>query len=581
MEDRNKIRLSSERSAKSTNSDKFMSVNLEGKRRLLPSGEINEIIDVGERFNKERQESTKYRLIGTISTLFSNPLFNLSPDNDGPHNWSSFDLPLFRDRSFPSDGDIIDIEDIESYKDSVRIHLTEQNGWFGYFDPNISKAAFCDFIDMEPKRERFCFVPDKNGYAGVTIPTEPVKNWELTVTYPASIDDTHYLVNNGLVIVGAVEVIVGGRPMTAFEVPINHGLSINDTVRIAGIGGTLDGDYTVQRTGLDDGDLKINYFCVDIPFSDIVLPLNIGANAPRMKRIWAGEPSTYYFRKFKKIKTVNSDPIESDDYEIYKLAYGRNIFGDKITQFVFNDDIDVSDLVDNLGRPLSELYVTMVKTDSNGLFTNVKSGLDMNLIPSVFEVDNVDLPHIRRIHNDTAGNDYFVSHTPLESNVNISQNEFYGDVVEYNRFEVQEVVLAEVSHRYNTINREGSGSNVALGPRQEGYMYKPHYLVKIRDFSNYIEQGDVSTVGIPDYAVDLGDGRWLWRDLLDIGFNDGKVDGFVDYPFLNGSHYIHQTYCVIMKRQDPFGRYELYHKEDPIGDAITDKFALRTRDDEC
>jgi hypothetical protein len=60
-------------------------------------------------------------------------------------------------------------------------------------------------------------------------------------------------------------------------------------------------------------------------------------------------------------------------------------------------------------------------------------------------------------------------------------------------------------------------TNIDLGPRQEGYVYKPHSLITIRSLSSYIEQGDTSVVGIPDYATDLGDGRFLWRDILDIG----------------------------------------------------------------
>jgi hypothetical protein len=37
-------------------------------------------------------------------------------------------------------------------------------------------------------------------------------------------------------------------------------------------------------------------------------------------------------------------------------------------------------------------------------------------------------------------------------------------------------------------------------------------------------------VGIPDYATDLGDGRFLWRDILDIGFNENGST-IIDYPF--------------------------------------------------
>jgi hypothetical protein len=136
-------------------------------------------------------------------------------------------------------------------------------------------------------------------------------------------------------------------------------------------------------------------------------------------------------------------------------------------------------------------------------------------------------------------------------------------------------VLGEVNHRFNTEDRVGLGSGVATGPRQEGYYYKPHYKFQIRNFSTYIEQGDLSTGGIPDYAEDLGDGRWLWRDFLSIGYDEGQEDP-VNYPFLNGAHYLHSNLCFTLKRQDPFGFFGLYTSQiissDPAGDPMGDNF---------
>jgi hypothetical protein len=40
----------------------------------------------------------------------------------------------------------------------------------------------------------------------------------------------------------------------------------------------------------------------------------------------------------------------------------------------------------------------------------------------------------------------FTSHIPLETNININNVEFYGDLVEFNKFEVKETVLIDVTH---------------------------------------------------------------------------------------------------------------------------------------
>ena len=193
-------------------------------------------------------------------------------------------------------------------------------------------------------------------------------------------------------------------------------------------------------------------------------------------------------------------------------------------------------------------------------------------IPAISNFNNI--PDIRRIHNGTIP----TSHTELESNILITDTQLYGDVVEYNNFEVREKVLGEIHHRFNTQNRDGgnpmppNGVTIPLGPRVEGYFYKAHHKIEIRQFSNYVEQGDSSTEGIPDYAQDLGDGRFLWRDLLDIGFNDGN-ETIINYPFLNGCHYLYQNFSLNVRRQDPFGEYNLFYSDfprDPYGERFYD-----------
>lgn len=580
--DRIQQRLGEETSKVSVNTDSFIKINLDGEERLLPSDEMNRIVDVGKQFNFERQSGKFYRILGTINPTVSNVLFNIN----GSDSWSTFNENRFRDTDYPLNFSVTDTTDL-TYKTAIKTYLKEIDGWFGYFDPDKTKAALCIYYDMEPKRERFSFIPDTLPYGCVVGGgCQPVKNWELTITYPASADTTHFLVDNGLFIFDNLPVIVSTRNMAAFGVPVLHNLNIGDTVRLTGMTpSSYNGDYPVVRTGLDNGDLKGYYFVVDIPSSAITV-----TSQSRMKRVFGGQESEYYFRMFKKIKTRNTNPIEVDDYEVYKLAFGQSVFNDDIIQFVFNEDIDITDLKDNLGRPLSELYLTKIKTNSNGLFSKIKSGLEMPQMSELNISNNPsysylrNIPVIHKIHNGTILP--FPTHTPLESNVTITGSDvFYGDVVEYNKFEVKENILGEVSHRFNTLNREGSGtSGLGVGPRQEGYYYKAHDLIRIRDFSSYVEQGDIHTIDMPDYREDLGDGRFLWRDMLEIGFNDAR-DRVLDYPFVNGCHYMYQNYCFDVKRQDPFSFWELYFSgpipADPIGQVATNKFTFNLADNVC
>ncbi len=549
-------RLGKTISQKSVNTDFQVNIGLESSSKLIPENDINKIVDVGVQFNNERQNSGIYRIVGTIRPQFTNVLFNITSTN----SLSSFSTATFRDRTIPPNGLMTDEEDF-TYDESIKFFLKEENGWFGFMDPNQTSNTPCTFNDMTPSRDIFDL-----------ISTDGVKNWEIKITYPAySARTSGDITDGGLLIIDKSNGMMGNIPMLQLSTPIKHNLSQGDTVRISGLSpSSADGDYTVERIGIDNGDLSEYSFLIHADQATL-----LGGN-PRMIRVVNGEPSTYYFRAFNAISL-------DDDYENYNLAFSKNIYNDKIPQVVFNNDIDVSGLRDNLGRPLSELYLTFIKANNKG-FGYIKSGIDMPNIPAIANFTQV--PDIRRIHNGITP----TSHTPLEYNVPMTTTIFNGDIVEYNNFEVKETILGEVYHRFNTDNRDANSSTtvdsvpIVMGPRVEGYLYKAHHQILIRQFSTFVEQGDSSTEGIPDYAQDLGDGRFLWRDLLDIGLNDGQLQT-LNYPFLNGSHYIHQNFDLNLRRQDPFSEYNLYYStfpRDVLGDRLfNDNITTKTIGNDC
>ena len=586
--------LNSETSKKSVNTDVFLKVSIDGNERLLPTNEINKIVNVGDQFNYERQNSGYYRIIGSINPNISNVLFNLNDTtNEDLYTWAGFNY-LDQSTNKYRFGDGL-------FQKAIEENLKEKDGWFGYYNLGVINTALNKRVDMEPKAERFLFSPTDSTYHNQS--TKPIKNWELTITYPYGSDSNHPMINGGILIVEAIPAVVSTRSMVAFGMPCKHNLLIGDVVMITGTSG-YDGEHIVVKTGKDDGTLQDYYFVIDLP------PTGLVSGNSRIKKMVGGVESEYYFRLFKKIKTRTNDVIETNDYECYKLAFSENSYSDIIQQFVFNDDIDIKDLKDNLGRPLSELFLTILKTPSgtqpNDLFTKVSAGIET---PFISELNNsgiltylLDIPAINKIHNDSVFNLPFISHTPLTPSVLISDNAFYGDLVEYNKIQVKETILADVSHRFNTVNREttvpitynlslentelnlpATTYTTDLGPRQEGYFYKAHYSIPLKEYSDYVEQGDIYTVGIPDYAVNLGDGRYIWRDLLDIGVYKSD-DRTLDYPFLNGCHYIYNNICFSLRRQDPFNNWGLYHNRfpaDPVGDRTTDKFNFNSTTNVC
>ena len=204
---------------------------------------------------------------------------------------------------------------------------------------------------------------------------------------------------------------------------------------------------------------------------------------------------------------------------------------------------------DNLGRPLTELYVTIIK-ESNPV---IKDNSDFNfswteLSGGFLTENNRNINYNIRAHGDKLYPQVYIN------NIKYNDKLFDGDIVEYNQKSLLETKLEDIYHRINLKERQDAG-NV------EGYFYKSHYLYKIRDFSTYISEGTTATTyNVPYYATDevrvdsSGNtnttGLLIWRDLLDKGYIDGG-DAGVDLPFVNGRHYIFNNIRFYLRRQDP------------------------------
>lgn len=622
-----KQRLNKVTSKLSVNLDTSVNLTLESEHKIFPTGEINHIVNEVEQFDKERNESKKYRLIATIDPLISNVLFNINSDqvpkdfglaagnNDlddknKSYGWETFTNNIFKqdilktqaanDSQPISVNPLLGREDF-TFEQSVKKHLKEINGWFGFFDPDETKAGDCAFYDLEPTRYRFEFNNNIN------------KNWDIVITYPATHDSTHYLVSNGLLVTTMVIRNLGGRKLVCLGTAVPHNLTTDDEVKLTNMPvSELNGVFSVLSVGLDNGDDKKNFFtiAVDATIPSIASLMGIAFNGGRLKRLYYGHEVTYYLRKFKRVKMFGTQkPMESDDYELYPVGFAVTSYNDKLFQLIINEDIDLTDLKDNLGRPISEIYITILKTDSSGTFTRVLDGFDMINIEGNVKTNSPQfrkIGNIRKMH--TLTNDPkapFVSHDPLDLNgngIDIFDSEYYGDIAEYSKYEVKETILADVMHRFNTIDRE-LGTDVVFTDdaepdatkslktiecaRLEGYIYKPHHKIQIRQYSNYVEQDDGKTINIPEYSEQIGN-AYLWRDLLDIGFNDGSEKP-IEYPFLNGCHYLYSNICFPVKRQDPFGKFNLFYNgnqansspPDIGGNIVIDNFKINSSDNAC
>lgn len=237
--------------------------------------------------------------------------------------------------------------------------------------------------------------------------------------------------------------------------------------------------------------------------------------------------------------------------EVSKLAFAKNIYSDEIGQIVYTDDIDLANLKDNLGRPLTSIFLTIVKNNKGykqwygfdgvaqditseeiefshcfgkitcGIETSFESRNDAG-INSIHSISNSNIPYgfdISYINNRE--NNYTEILFDTDTN-------FYGDIACYDSFNAKETSLQPILHRFNTAQRESIKSSTAdkfkeffydeitnddydrndkfvvtaykstkimsskCNNLNEGYYYKPHYEIKVRT------EGELRSV-MPDF----------------------------------------------------------------------------------
>ena len=301
------------------------------------------------------------------------------------------------------------------------------------------------------------------------------------------------------------------------------------------------------------------------------------------KKVVNGVECDYYVRVFEKVPNFkNASAVTSSEYDIYKndseliheyqdkkydfeshvsrLAFAKNIYGDDIGEIVFTDDIDISNLIDNLGRPISTLYIMFFKSNKGykewyGFYPEnyIEKRIDINsdnvtyshcfgMLTCGYETSdesicNSDIDSIYTINNigdssqgisisklNKGRGDYYYD-TEIAYDVD---KKFYGDICCYDGYNIVEESIQPIMHRFNTAQRESSNSlsnefyqkfnydNIIyddydinqnftiktsvvdnVNQKKEGYYYKPFYPIEIKTF------GSLNSVS-PDFLKIIG-----------------------------------------------------------------------------
>ena len=585
MDNKIKILLNSVKLPDNVNVNTQIQFGLNNNNKPIPLNDIDTTVSQYEQFEKERKVCTKYRFYGVVKPVVTNVLFN-----------ENIKIYLKEPKPRPNVSPVPQIV----AKTIMSSSIFEKDGWVGSYndEPNTdeiqyndNKSALCEFFPFDPGYDRLKML-DNDG----------ASNYLLKIVYPFSTKDITLVDNNsnislkdGIPIISQFTVDLNGRQYVGFRTPMNHGLNIGDRIKLYNFidntpNNTLNLDtqlYRVFKIGNQVNDNKLRTFIIDVNPSDINYTLGIST----IKRSVNGNLSSYYVRQFKSL--TSSD---YKDYDLYPAAYGVTYFNDEVVAFNFKNDIDVSSLVDNLGRPITELYLTILKNDNDSNPTSINTQYwlqQQQTLPPPYNTRFwTKISAGYKLEDDSSVNYNIKSYgdptyqgSTYYENIDESDDIFDGDIVEYNESELLERRVENVYHRVNTVYREFLNSiDRNKGNKKEGYLYSPFNLIKIREFSNYInpvvnlqlviDRYNITnpieidelrkSFQIPDYATEIVPNVFKWRDILDIGEFDNSGAG-VDYPFESGAHYIYLDKRFYFQRQDPPCEFTLISEDLLLG----------------
>ncbi len=524
-----------DRFAGASNTDLLLNVNLQGGRKNIIEGDRTTILNLEERFDSERQQSTKFRIAGKIVNIFNNTI-------SGQTSYEPFRNSLF-------------------YINTLNT-LSSGGAWQGY--PQFDEFTFFRTRGIE-------------GHIPFINKSATSYNWVTYVTYPSENKTDQNLrytvnyesgssVNNFVVTEGVPYYILNtqdrGKNLITFYCGFKHNLSNGDWIYTKD---EINGKRYFEVYELGD----VSYGNQDTVFSIF----NYGFDDPLFGNYSIGnfkkvidinnkeETTSKYYVRCHKILTTNTHS------DITKLGYESNPFpvkrqleysaltpnniqrvsikdGNTTVGFSFDKDIDINTLRDNLERPLTELFVTIINRGYMGWFNNpyvqgnntgIQVGWDLNFLENTvdewWDINNSpnrdNIPNGSYVYN---GNTFF-----FNKSLNIG-DKIMGAVCDYNEYDQKESVLSNISHKisYNPQVFDNNSPNTLPA----GYTYNPHHSVPIRVYSDYIEVGEENLVDlVPDYAfLSKYEKQWRWRDLYPYGYKDTDGNG-LDNPFLNGCHY--------------------------------------------
>ncbi len=556
--DKKRIILPSKKFFGSINEDQTIRVGLEETENLLREGDRTIILNNAELFNKERNESSNYKIHGKLKMVFRNLYSGSSEYN-----------PLLKRLYLVGDGSNNNFDGFLPYQE------------FAF----LRKDVFRQVNTIQTISSLTTYTPVLT-YSGatehVTISSidAPYHNWNVYLSYVYGQDSTYpmkYTLSGGTSfsftagdgIPFRVESSGNNYKLTS---PVEHGMSSGEFITLSGgsFNNTIDvTGRTFSIISVGDSIYNSEKYVLEISKSELpsgttLSTVVFGKRCLDRNNI-TGSTSSYYVHKHKTL-------TEREDYILDKIGFESSIWenerklllensagdSDVLVErnmmesliYDFKEPFILTGLTNNLGYLPTELYVTVILANRNGYFEYPpKVGWKFNFHDTWVDEHfngtgstetSITTSGFSRTISATTYN--FISGTDLPLNTIL-----HGAFVEYNRSELQERIISESYHRFSNplfvfdYGQTGTTSTFSGGSitNMYGLFYQPHHRIKLRQLSPYIETSKTNQVyGLPQNAKYFEDeALWKWRDLYDHGFIDPEGFG-TNYPFINNIHYV-------------------------------------------
>ena len=547
-------------------------------------------ISLAQIYDDERQRSDTFRPSCKLSLIFKNSLAgstNYLPFKNSLYylNLSSLYAKLCETKT----GDIKYTGYPQSHEfDFMRTDYDTS----GYTTPDIDNTYHLNFRQKNYTSYNWGFYlsyPYKNKYTKQLQALETKFNqllsWNVSDGIPFVIDRNQ----------------INGLNVISFRCPIKHGVSTGEFVKLNFKYNGVD-LFLVQSLG--DGFFGSDEYVINLV--DIGYQGNtfIVGNTGTLKRVIDNENvddtiSEYYIVSHK-ILTKESDSVltktgfEQLIFSKVKQVEDPNLTPNKIKRtsvkegnttysLSFDKDIKINGLRDNLDRPITELFFTIIWSGyfgwTLGSFNNrilgLKQGYDFNIQydlttnqePSIWwDRDNVDSDTNLPIgqYTTTFSDKPFYYVLPLKEGDLID-----GGYYEWNKYQLIERKISDNYHKFtfnvNQFKLLGLKPGPTFNRNPKVYYYIPHHPITLRNYSNYIETSDNPDIlNTPYLFYSTSNKLYQWRDIYSYGYIDETGVG-VNYPFFNGCHY---PYKNIVFRLIPEGSN--YIENNVVGDIKYD-----------